>query len=268
MNAHLKRWITGLIAGPIVLVLILYGSETLFALFITALIMGAVVEFGRMAYGKGSHPEKNLALLPPAAIALTAWQNQLSLMMATTALSIIMVWLFFLLAIRRKEIDIAPLGKMLVGSVAIPVLLSHLILIREREQGLLWIMFLVVLAFSGDTVAFYTGRTLGRRKLFPEVSPAKTVEGAIGSVVGSMSGCILFKLFYLPALPAVHLVAMSLVGNILGQLGDLSESAIKRAYGTKDSGSIFPGHGGILDRLDFFLFSSPFIFYYRVFVIS
>jgi phosphatidate cytidylyltransferase len=125
-----------------------------------------------------------------------------------------------------------------------------------------------VLAFAGDIAAYYVGRRLGRKKLLPEVSPGKTVEGVIGLVVGSIAGCLLFRHFFFPLLPVVHTVVLGLVGSVIGQLGDLCESALKRAAGVKDSGTLLPGHGGMLDRLDCLMFITPYVYYYQALVIK
>jgi len=149
----------------------------------------------------------------------------------------------------------------------IPLLMSHFILIRQTSSGVLWIFFILVLAFSGDIAAYYVGRRMGKKKLLPGVSPGKTVEGTIGLVAGSIAGCLLFRQLFFPLLSVPHAVILGLVGSIIGQLGDLSESALKRSAGVKDSGVILPGHGGILDRLDCLMFITPFVYYYQVFII-
>ncbi|MCX5820726.1 MAG: phosphatidate cytidylyltransferase, partial [Deltaproteobacteria bacterium] len=99
------------------------------------------------------------------------------------------------------------------------------------------------------------------------VSPGKTVEGTIGLVAGSIAGCLLFRLFLFPMLPVAHAAVLGLVGSVVWQLGDLSESAMKRAAGVKDSGTMLPGHGGILDRLDCLMFITPFVYYYQGYMI-
>ena len=179
----------------------------------------------------------------------------------------LVVFFTFLLGIREEKFDILPVGKLVLGFMYVPLMMSYFILIRRFEQGHLWILFLLVLAFAGDVAAYYVGRNFGRRKLLPLVSPNKTVEGTIGLFAGSVVGCVIFQHFFFPSLPVVHAAALGLFGSVIGQLGDLCESAMKRASGVKDSGTILPGHGGILDRLDCLIFIAPFLYYYRVFVI-
>ena len=109
------------------------------------------------------------------------------------------------------------------------------------------------------------GRAFGRHKLYPAISPGKTVEGAIGGLLGSVLAVVLAKLFYLGGpLAWWDCAALAIPAGALGQVGDLCESMIKRAYGVKDSGTILPGHGGILDRVDALIFSSPVVYFYAL----
>jgi phosphatidate cytidylyltransferase len=136
------------------------------------------------------------------------------------------------------------------------------------EDGIMWVFFILVLAFSGDIAAFYVGKTIGKRKLIPEVSPGKTIEGTVGLFIGSIAGCVLFKVLLYPSLPLIHVIILGFLGGVIGQLGDLCESAIKRASGVKDSGDILLGHGGLLDRLDCLIFIVPFVYYYQLFLLK
>jgi len=154
------------------------------------------------------------------------------------------------------------------GYMYIAFTMSHFILLRDFEKGALWVVFIVIITFSSDISAFYAGKTFGKRKLFPEISEKKTEEGAIGSVVGTIVGCFIFKVLFLSDIPFLHAIVIGFMAGILGQLGDLCESSIKRASMVKDSGSLLPGHGGILDRLDSFIFIVPFVYYYSVLFIK
>jgi phosphatidate cytidylyltransferase len=138
-------------------------------------------------------------------------------------------------------------------------------MIRRSPQGVIWVFLIIILAFCGDIAAYYVGRTMGKKKLLPSVSPGKTVEGTIALVVGSMAGVIIFRQLFLNDLSFGHAVILGFLGSIIGQLGDLCESALKREAGVKDSGSLLPGHGGIMDRLDCLIFIAPFVYYYRMF---
>lgn len=112
------------------------------------------------------------------------------------------------------------------------------------------------IAWSSDTGAYFAGRFFGKRKLAPRVSPSKTVEGAIGGMAGSVVWAVIAHFWFLHDLPLLHAIVLAAVANVLGQLGDLAESLIKRSTGVKDSGSILPGHGGLLDRIDALMFTA------------
>jgi phosphatidate cytidylyltransferase len=123
-----------------------------------------------------------------------------------------------------------------------------------------WLMFAMLLSWAGDTAALYVGRALGRHKMASRVSPAKTWEGAAGSVIGAVVAGALYAHFLIPSAPAPQVIVVAVVGNIAGQLGDLAESAFKRGAGVKDSGTLLPGHGGWLDRIDSTLFAVPVVY--------
>jgi phosphatidate cytidylyltransferase len=124
-----------------------------------------------------------------------------------------------------------------------------------------WTFFALSLNWAGDIAAFYVGRSFGRHKLAPEVSPAKSWEGAVGSTVASVIYGAVFFRWLLPAAPLAEALGLTVIANIAGQLGDLCESAIKRGAGVKDSGNLLPGHGGWLDRVDSSLFALPVVYF-------
>lgn len=123
-----------------------------------------------------------------------------------------------------------------------------------------WLTFGLIVNWIGDTGAYYVGKRFGRHRLAPRVSPAKTWEGAIASVVASTLFGALFLPRFIPAVPLWEAIVASIAANIAGQFGDLAESAMKRGAGVKDSGTLLPGHGGMLDRVDSSLFSLPVIY--------
>ncbi|MBA4422569.1 MAG: phosphatidate cytidylyltransferase [Syntrophus sp. (in: bacteria)] len=264
MNPHAKRWATGVIAVPILFLTIAYGSETVFALLIIIAALLGVVEYNRMVFGSGHIREKIETLGVALLILMAAAAGERILLVAILSFAVMASLMLNLLRIREEGLDMIRVGKVILGVMYVPLLMSHFILIRQEPAGIRWIFFILVLAFSGDIAAYYVGKGLGRRKLLPDVSPGKTVEGTIGLVVGSITGCILFRQLFFPMLPVLHTVILGLVGSVAGQLGDLCESALKRAAGVKDSGTLLPGHGGILDRLDCLMFIAPFVYYYRV----
>ncbi|HBB15611.1 MAG TPA: phosphatidate cytidylyltransferase [Syntrophus sp. (in: bacteria)] len=267
MNPHMKRWATGVIAVPILIGIIAYGPEEMFTLLIAFATLAGMAEYNRMVFGKGFRWEKAETLVVALFTLLAAAAGDRVLLTAVLSFAVMVILMLNLLRVDEEGLDMIRVGKVIVGIMYIPLLLSHFILIRQTSSGVYWIFFILVLAFSGDIAAYYVGSRMGKTKLLPKVSPGKTVEGTIGLVVGSIAGALLFRQLFFPLLPVPHAVIMALVGSIAGQLGDLCESVLKRTAGVKDSGAMLPGHGGILDRLDCLMFITPFVYYYRVFII-
>jgi phosphatidate cytidylyltransferase len=153
------------------------------------------------------------------------------------------------------------------GFLYVPFLLSHLVLTRALPHGVAWVFMLLFVVMCGDSAAFYVGTAIGKHRLYPAVSPKKSIEGAVGGLVGSVCGALLARFLLFPELAIGHAVAVALLLGVLGQVGDLFESMIKRSCGVKDSGTIIPGHGGVLDRLDSILFAAPALYYYASLIV-
>jgi phosphatidate cytidylyltransferase len=174
-------------------------------------------------------------------------------------------WIYHLL---RGPLPEAPVrsAQLITGFLYGGVGLTALSALRMLPSGLAWVICALVITWANDTVAYFAGRFLGRHKLYVEVSPNKTWEGFFGGLVGSVGGMFIAKAGFFPEFTAVDCVVTGLAGGILGPMGDLCESMLKRAYGVKDSGKLIPGHGGILDRIDALLFNAPLVFIYVQFV--
>ena len=151
-----------------------------------------------------------------------------------------------------------------LGLLYIGVTFPYIYLLRDRPDGGFWVITLMAIAFGGDTGAYFVGRFLGRHKLYPLLSPKKTIEGAFGGIAAGVGAAFIART-WLPGLgflSPVDCVVLGVGGASLGVLGDLLESLFKRAYGVKDSGALIPGHGGILDRVDGLIFAGPFVYFY------
>jgi phosphatidate cytidylyltransferase len=162
------------------------------------------------------------------------------------------------------------LGVAFLGIVYVPLLSSFLLLVRGLPDGMAgssafggkWLILLFATIWSCDTAAYFVGKSLGKHKLAPVISPNKTIEGAVGGIIGGFAAAYLCQgTFFREALPKDALVVGMVVG-VIGQLGDLVESMLKRDAQVKDSSAIIPGHGGVLDRFDSLLFTLPCIYYY------
>jgi phosphatidate cytidylyltransferase len=169
---------------------------------------------------------------------------------------------------RLGEISTAAMRVM--SAIAAPLYIGALlttIALMHRDQGELgprWVLMTLMFAWLGDTGGYFVGRFFGKKKLYEAVSPKKTREGFVGSLLGSSVGAALASLWFLPEIPLAHAVPLAIVAGALGQLGDLVESLLKRSTGIKDSGWIVPGHGGILDRIDALLIASPIVYLYTL----
>jgi phosphatidate cytidylyltransferase len=153
------------------------------------------------------------------------------------------------------------LGWLCLGLFYLPLLIGHLELLRQQPAGREWIFLTLLVIMGCDSFAYFVGSKFGRRKLYPAVSPNKSIEGGVGGLLGSVLAVWICKMTFLPAIGSFEAVAIGLLLGLVGQLGDLFESLLKRACGVKDSGRLIPGHGGILDRLDSLLFAFPFVYY-------
>lgn len=174
--------------------------------------------------------------------------------------------------LRGAERQDAPtkVGHLLTGLLYGSVGMTAVSAVRLMPNGMEWAIAAMVITWANDTAAYFAGRFLGRHKLLVEVSPNKTWEGFIGGMVGSVGGMLIARevlpLFNLVPFTVVDCVLLGVGGAVLGPMGDLCESMLKRTYGTKDSGWLIPGHGGLLDRVDALLFNAPLVFAYVKFL--
>jgi len=259
---HLKRWISGLILGPSLILFIVFAPPWLFLLFILLVIYLGLREFYALSPAMMPSREKGagfiLAFL--LAIALSSRDPRCFLFTLVFAL----FW-FLIQALFQPEefpLRVERASRHLLGLLYIALLLAHFVLMRKMDTGRFLILFTLVAVYFGDTTAFYIGRAYGKRKLAPRISPGKTVEGGLGAVAGSVAGAVLSKLLFFPQLPLLHALILGAAVGGIGQLGDLWESLLKRSAQVKDSGSLIPGHGGLLDRIDSVLFAAPLVYYY------
>jgi phosphatidate cytidylyltransferase len=156
----------------------------------------------------------------------------------------------------------------IAGPFYVGALLATIAMLRRDlgSAGPPFVLFTLMVAWLGDTGGYFAGRYLGKTKLYEAVSPKKTREGFAGSLLGSVTGCLLAHFWYLPSLDLAHGIPLALFAGALGQFGDLVESLLKRSTGIKDSGWIVPGHGGILDRIDALLVVSPLVYLYAMWI--
>jgi len=252
------RIITALILLPIVAVFVQLGSGVFFA-GIAGVALIATWEFNRMMRGKGHRPHLALAF----GVTITALLNfefpQANYFFPLISLLFMasLVWQLFQTESTAPVVDWA---LTIVGGGYIGVGLGHLLGLRMLPDGNAWVWVALFATWGSDTFAYFTGRTIGRHKFWPRISPKKTWEGVLGGVVGGMVGGYLVSLF--SSVPVSQVLMIGILVSMVAPLGDLSISMMKRYAGVKDSSHLIPGHGGMLDRIDSVLFVAIVVFYY------
>ncbi len=248
--------------APLIILIIGFGQKTGLLFLILGATSQGLVEFYRLTFPEIRLREKiaaiGLGFCFPLAACFGHGETVLTIM-------VLAVFVLFLLFIARPDNSGATTSRMAVllfGIIYVSFLLSHMILLRNQPKGLQWVFFLLMTVWAGDTCAYFTGTLIGKHKLYPKISPKKSIEGLLGGLAGSIIVAFFFRRFFLQDLTWSHTMMLAFFIMILGQMGDFGESMIKRSVNVKDSSRLIPGHGGLLDRLDSLLFSTPFLYYY------
>lgn len=228
----------------------------------------ALHEFYAMALPAGRVLERTLALVGGTALVPVVCMGRPLLLQGVLTLLVLFFAVFFLLRFRDIGTVAPQLALLFFGFLYLSLLLGHLGLLHGLPHGREWVFLVLLMVMASDTGAYFTGVSLGRRKLYPAVSPNKSIEGALGGLAGSLAGAFLAKLWFFPVLDAADCLFLGLGLGVLAQLGDLFESLLKRCFGVKDSGRLIPGHGGILDRLDSLIFAFAPAYYYALYFVA
>lgn len=256
-QAHLQRWVTGLTALAGLIACVVVGGGLL------ALVVGAAALVGLWEYFRITSPRipgdpiRVLAFAAVGALIVLAHVGRPEWMLSVLAGNLV---LGGALALREFAADRRVLERTAVqvqGVVYIGMPLALVLLMRAAPDGTTWVFLTCAVVFAGDTAALYTGTVWGCRKLCPSISPGKTMEGAAGGLAASLLVGIAGSALFLPGIGWKTGLVFALGTGLAGQAGDLFESALKRAAGVKDSGTLLPGHGGVLDRIDALLFAIP-----------
>jgi phosphatidate cytidylyltransferase len=291
----MKRILTALVLIPLVLLLVFKAPLWAIAVVTCAVALLAQWEFLSIIRGYGADVQ---IVVPCTAtfylFALLFFPHEPQLYGPIAQLYGLGPWPILMLApatlltvaFRKPVLQSAAVGAIasMFSVMYIGVPLYAVFVIRQTLDGVFWLLVLFASVWAGDTLAMYVGKSVGRHKLAPIISPKKTWEGSIASVLGSVVAVLIVFHFrpgiwrtgrhFLPEGYAIApggspppiavstVVALAIILNIAGQLGDLAESVIKRGANVKDSGTLLPGHGGILDRIDALLFAAPVLWYY------
>lgn len=253
---HRSRLVIALLLLPILYAYVMYLPPTWFFFLILAASTVALGEFYAMARIKGILKYSGFLW---GGVLLTTFFSGRGHFHGFVVLSVLSTISLRLFSRRDPSAALPEVSAAVFGLFYIPVLLSvQLDLVRE---GPAWIVFLYAAVWAADSMAYYVGKGIGKRKLFESVSPNKTVAGAVGSAVGGGLGALLVKVLHLPQVTVAHAMFLGAAVGVSTIVGDLAESMFKRDAGVKDSGALMPGHGGILDKIDGVTFAGP-VFYW------
>lgn len=268
----MKRILTAVIVLPFLIASILVSwLWWLFVLMAAVSFVLALWEFYLLAKRLQLKPDPVPGFVAGAALITISIQNQPALNLLLFLLVIIVLVIATLVGamLRGAPFDkmIASTGATILGVLYVALLGTHLVLIRtgfepQLSAHLLSFFFLVLM--GSDSGAYYVGRAIGKHKLAPSISPGKTWEGVAGGIAAALGMAVLAHYWFFRELPLKWMLPLALAMSIVGILGDLVESALKRSASAKDAANILPGHGGLLDRLDSLLFNAPLLYYFAI----
>ena len=260
MTAHIKRVITAFITLPLLTGIIWFAPFWVLTMAVLVVSLGGLYEFYAML---GPRVPKTIAPIPYVLtiFLFCSLPSKGLFFIAILPLFVMFPLAFFLLSNEKNYPKSADFAQTIIGPFYICLPLIFFLLIARLDQGKIWIFFILAVIFAGDTSSFYVGRFLGKHKL-TKTSPGKTWEGAVGGLLANILSAVIFALLFFPSLSLVSIVVLAILIGISGQVGDLAESLLKRISNVKDSGTVLPGHGGILDRMDSLLFAIPVLYLY------
>lgn len=262
------RIATGLVLAPLVVLILVFLPDTAGAVMIAAAGLITIDEYDRIV--RPSRRRFDAVWLAQVFALGLLFATSLHPAGALFLPGIIFLTLAALAVIRlaapvKLEDALNDLGRPLLGVIWIGLPLGLISGILSgglaADEGGLIVLAILAMVFAGDTGAYFTGKTFGRHKLYPAISPKKTVEGGIGGLLGSVGGGLLVKAAFGLPIDWLALAAIGLLAGAAEQLGDFCESMLKRGAGVKDSGNLLPGHGGMFDRIDGVLFAGPVVYY-------
>ncbi|MDD4168705.1 MAG: phosphatidate cytidylyltransferase [Desulfotomaculaceae bacterium] len=258
----LQRVLSALVGIPLIVLVVWHGGLPLL-LLIAVIIFFGLREMNVMLSNLGLKPSLWLALAGGLVLIVGAYLYNDGYPGPT--ITIILFLQLIATVVLYPHYSLLDSAGTLMGTLYVG-LMSYFYLIRTLPDGWIWLIFMFACTWSCDTAAYFSGKAFGKRRLAPELSPKKTLEGAIGGLIGSLLIAYIFTLIY-PFLSVLKLLLLGALLGIAAEVGDLLESAFKRQAGVKDSSTLIPGHGGILDRFDSALFTAPLVYYYvRLFI--
>jgi len=256
------RLVTAAVAIPALLALIFFAPAWGWGFVVVAVAVLGLIEYLGMAFPRSG--DRVVGLVLGVAVIVAAVSAPAPGRLISAALSLLIAGGLIYVVLLRTDFErgLADVGLLAIGVLYTGLLLPHFYWLRHLPNGPQWVTFVIAIGMAGDSGGYFVGHAFGRHKLIPRLSPGKTVEGALGITFFSVLAGALGKLILLPDRQWGEILVLAIVMAVIGQLGDLGESAMKRTFGAKESGWIFPGHGGVLDRIDSLLFPVTLVYYY------
>jgi phosphatidate cytidylyltransferase len=263
-----KKIGTGVSIVPPLICLIVWGPPFTLPLMVLVATFLGLREFYILALPSSKRIERFAGIGLGLVFAALLGCGDLGVTPWTLVLLLLILSVLFMGTSQNLAATISSIAISLFGILYIAFLLSYVSLVRNLPNGKAWALFLILTVWAGDIFAFSGGSLFGKHKLYPKVSPKKSYEGLLGGIIGSILIAWAFSALFLPRLGLGACTLLATGIGLLGQIGDFTESMLKRSAQVKDSGNLIPGHGGMLDRLDSFLFSSPFLYYSLLYLIK
>jgi phosphatidate cytidylyltransferase len=254
-----QRIITGIIAGSL-FISVLYIGGILFNIVIGILAIIGLVELLNMKAIKSKAIPVIIAIITVSIVVVPNHLFPSYISVHEFKINVIVLLMFLLLAYTvamKNNFSFEDVAFVLLSTLYVGVGFYYLNVTREMENGLTMIVFILLLIWGSDTGAYFVGKFFGKRKLWPVISPNKTIEGSLGGIVLAIIVSVIFQSITPVVSSLFYAIFIGVIAAVFGQLGDLVQSAFKRIYNVKDSGKLLPGHGGILDRFDSWLFVFP-----------
>lgn len=261
----IKRIVSSILLSIFVLLIILFAPDIIFGLVVSGFIFVGLLEFYRLAQQHNNiHIFKYFFCLAGLIFPIILTFRLITFKEWPLLYFIFILLCLFLLEFTKRDDSHAAtnIGMSLFGIMYISVTLSFLIPIKYLENGSSYIILLILLVKANDIGAYVVGKKFGKVHLIPRISPKKSIEGATGGLLFSIIVALIASLFV--NIPLLHLFFIGIILGIFAQVGDLSESLIKRYFKVKDSGNFIPGFGGILDLLDSLIFAIPLFYFYLI----
>jgi phosphatidate cytidylyltransferase len=263
-SVYRRRVYSAVVFLPCFYILVRFLPASAFFIFVATGILLAQYEYYRLYFTDRWTPTMGVGLALGLLVTASVAASKIAFPLERLLISLVIgaILLAHLAAGRERKTGLQDSAVLAFGVLYVAWLLSHLISIRQLHEGIFLVFFLFAVTWANDIAAYYSGTLWGRHHMAPVISPKKTWEGAFGGLIGSLAAACVCRAWFLPSLSLRDALMVGFLLGVAAPLGDLCESMLKRSAGVKDSGALIPGHGGLLDRIDSLIFTTPAFYYY------